>query len=330
MDIRLTKIIWGLFVSSLFILLFSGGSTAGVPQDSHKILSLKEKDILVSSVYNYKERIHEYNEDVLRLKSDREWLEVKIKRIEDEKRQVPLALTSAVDRIDMELIRYDSEILRLTAMTEKHLSDLRMLDAKVTVANGNSAPEWWAFDEWIYQLMYPGKEIPSRPSMAPGMDGKETQAFMVSNSALKRDLEQKIKDIELDNWVAIVQDSKGLSLEVQLPILFGLGKSDVAKDYIPFFKKLSWLVKSYPINVEVEGYSDGKAGNDMPFSARMALGANRAANVVQELVDTGLQPEIFKIISDDEYGYADPEKKNLSAAMKRRVEIRVHFQSDQG
>jgi outer membrane protein OmpA-like peptidoglycan-associated protein len=80
----------------------------------------------------------------------------------------------------------------------------------------------------------------------------------------------------------------------------------------------------------VEGYSDGDTGDGEPFSARVALGANRAANVVQELVQTGLKPGIFKIIGEDDYGKSKPDQQNLSAAMKRRVEVRVFFSNDKG
>lgn len=327
MAFRFNKIKWGSGLIFLFLLVVARSTLAGVPQDSHKILSLKEKDILVSAVHNYYGRIHDYHEDVLRLRSDREWLEVKIKRIEDEKRTVPATLTSATRQIDLKLSQHHLEIERMTSMTEKHLSDLRVLDAKVTAKNGNRVPGWWSFDEWVYHLMYPDK-IMAPKTTAPSMEKKDSHAYLALDSELRNDLEQKIEDIELDNWVALIEDESGLALEVQLPILFGLGKSNVAKDYIPFFKKLAWLVKPYPIHVEVSGYSDGEGGNGMPFPARMALGANRAANVVQELLETGLQPDIFKVIGDDEYGASDPEKKNLSAAMKRRVEIRVYFKKD--
>lgn len=329
MVVRCEKIMQCLSGCVMLIILFSGVSSAGVPQDSHRILSLKEKDILVSAVYTYKERIHEYQEDMLRLKSDREWLDVKIKRIEDDKRPVPPTLTNAIHQIDVKLIQRDSEISRLAAITEKHLGDLRTLDARVNGANGNRAPEWWSFDEWIYHLMYPDKPMPSSTSTAPDIDTKITDSYLAQDSDLKRDLEQKIKDIELDNWVALIENERGVSLEVQLPILFGSGKSSVAKDYIPFFKKLAWLIEPYKVNVEVAGYSDGDdSAGEIPLSARMALGAERAANVVQELVETGMKPNVFKITGDDEYGSADPEKKNLSTAMKRRVEIRVYFNPD--
>lgn len=316
----------------LAVLLFCGSvSNAGVPMDSAKILALKEKDMLVSSVYSYKEKIHVFQEDVLRLKSDSEWLDVRMLRIEDQKRPVPLELKRAKRQIESKLVHHDSEIARLTSLADKHLESLRQLDARVKSSHGNRAPEWWTFDDWIYQLMYPGKKnVAKKRAAYVARNPSHGVHYNYSHGAgLRQDLEKKIKEIELDNWVALVGDDPELSLEVQLPILFGEGKSNVARDYIPFFKKLSWLLNPYPIHVEVAGYSDGASSKNQPLASRMTLGANRAANVVQELVESGMNPGVFQVTTQDEYGKADPEKQSLSAAMKRRVEVRVLFLENQ-
>lgn len=314
---------------SLVAVVFSVmAMAADMPIDSSKVLSLQEKDMLVEAISNYKGIVHEYQEDMLKMASDREWLVVKMARIEDWKRQVPVELIRARDRIDAKMIQHSSEISRMKSLTEKHLTDLRALDVRVKAAHGNQAPNWWQFDSWIYGLMYPGKQaVTNEKASVLSSDEYLRQTVQIA-SPLENDLQTKIKSVELDDWVALVHGPDGLALDVQLPILFGQGKSDVAKDYKPFFKKLAWLLKPYSVRIEVAGYTDSESMNTNPYASSMALGANRAANVVQELIQTGMVPGVFKIISAGDYGDLSPETKELSAAMKRRVEVRVFFKND--
>jgi flagellar motor protein MotB len=298
---------------------------AEVPVDSSKMLALQEKDILVTSVYHYLQTVHEHQEDALKLKSDLEWLVVRMKRIEDRKGTVPGDLKKARQRIDEKLSLIDLDVPRLNGFIEKHLESLRRLDAQVKHANGNSAPDWWTFEDWIYGLMYPNTTKISRDDANVNATRNDMIDFSVGNvedptSTLRNELEQKIKAVELDNWVALSESGNMLTLDVQLPILFGLGKSDVAKDYHPFFKKLSWLLNSYSVKVDVVGYTDTPSGNGAIGPSDMTLGADRATHVAQELIETGMMPDAFKIIGQGEY-----KDDDLSSAMKRRVEVRVYF-----
>lgn len=314
-------------VICILLSFFPMGAHADIPVDSSKILALQEKELRVTAVSHYNGLVHEYQEDLLNLKSDREWLVVRMLRIEDQKRQVPGEMIAAKDRIDSKQGQRVLEIDRMKELTEKHLAELRALDTKVRGANGEN-PDWWHLDAWIYGLMYPEKKG-VQPDMVsvPGIEAKNLESFHISAS-LQRDLEEKIKSVELDNWVALVQKESELTLEVQLPILFGLGQSSVAKDYKPFFKKLAWLLKPYSVRIEVAGYSDSDAQDINDVSSNMALGVSRAKNVVQELIETGMLPASFKIIGEGESGSTDPARKELNAAMKRRVDVRVYFENE--
>ncbi|GAB6095747.1 hypothetical protein JCM14469_20000 [Desulfatiferula olefinivorans] len=305
-------------------------SAAGVefPEDASRSLVVREKDMLVQAVTEYAQRLHEYREDRLTLSDNREWLVIRMMRFDDRRQPVPPAIETARARIDDALSRIAGDMVRIEALTENHLERLRRLDKRVLSENGDRRPEWWRFDPWLYSLMYPGQTQPpaaqadeAQTATEDRLESESTAAF----SSLRQDLEEKIKSVELDDWVALVPDGNALALDVRLPILFGAGKSDVANDYKPFFKKLSWLLKSYPVRVDVAGYSDGDFSETASFADRMALGANRAARVVEALIETGMPPKVFKVISAGEYDEGKDDASGLGPAMKRRVDLRVHF-----
>jgi flagellar motor protein MotB len=320
-------------IVGMVLTLFGGalpamGAGVEFPEDASRMLAVQEKDMLVQSVTEYAARIHEYREDRLTLSDNREWLVVRMMRFDDRKQPVPPSLETAKGRIDAKLIQIDGDMVRIEALTENHLDRLRRLDERVCSQNSNKAPGWWQFDPWIYSLMYPGRtQLPVDPAgdtQAASLDHRLSESGGAF-SALRQDLEMKIKSVELEDWVALVSDGSELALEVRLPILFGAGKSDVANDYKPFFKKLAWLLKAYPVRVDVAGYSDGDAAQTASFATRMALGANRAAKVVEALIETGMPANVFKVISAGDYGAGDADAPDLGPSMKRRVDLRVHF-----
>lgn len=307
---------------------------AEIPRDSFKVLSLQEKEILVSSIYQYQNRLYELNQEILKLRSDKEWIGVKIMRIQDQGRRVPMELKKSRDLLEYKIRIMGIEAGRMKKMSDQHLDNLRKLDDKVKTANQHKRPEWWYFDPWILALMYPGASQASKKTDSPALSSyiqadKKTYQAYGKMSSLLHDLEDKIKVVQLENWVALFAEEGGLRLEVQLPILFGLGKSSVAKDYKQFFRKLSWLLKSYAVKVEVAGYTDSSTINNKEFSSNIELGASRAANVVKELIETGMSPSVFRIVSQGQYGNDQSEKDDLSAAMKRRVEVNVYFKDNE-
>jgi flagellar motor protein MotB len=303
-----------------------GMGYADIPVDSSRILALKEKELLVSEVLDYKKQIFELKQDLLTLKSDKEWLDVKIMHFETQGRTVPDEMTASKDLIVKKQSQIALDISKFNGLCKQHLQEMRHLDARVKRENGNKAPVWWRWDDQISRLMASeGNESkPAAEMKKPEIAVKKADST-TEISPFRKGLEDKIKAADLDNWVALVSGDKGLKLEVQLPILFGHGKSSVAKDYKPFFKKLSALLKPYQVRIDVTGYADGDKIRSKHYSSKIELGTKRAANVMHELIKAGMPPSIFKVSSEGAYGSHDPTKKGLSAAMKRRVEVNVYF-----
>src|SRR3990167_7553278 len=101
-------------------LIFGVKTWANIPANSSKELLLIEQKNLTEAVIEYKSLIHEYKMDLLNLKADREWIDVKVKRIEDQKRDVPDSLRQAMDNIDEKMGHHKKEMKRLAGLCELH------------------------------------------------------------------------------------------------------------------------------------------------------------------------------------------------------------------
>lgn len=310
-----------------FILSFQTLVFSEIPQDSFRILALHEKDIIVPAVYQYNSKILELQQDRLNLQKDKEWVNVKMLHIQDQNRHIPSELKEASELFSYKMQHISKEIIRLTNLNRRHIESLRKLDNKVKNNYNSQAPAWWRLDGWVLKLLYPELQTASIHAETTTEVAEEKISGTSTGGDVKliKDIKEKIKAVELGNWVELFSGESRLRLEVQLPILFGSGKSTIAKDYKNFFRKLSWLLKPYPVKIEVAGFTDGNAISGGKYATNIELGVSRATNVVKELVNTGLKQSSFKIISQGEKPYKNTKNNKLSAAMKRRVEVNVFF-----
>jgi flagellar motor protein MotB len=307
---------------------------ANIPARSSKELLLNEQKNLTVAVIEYKSLIHEYRLDLSNLKAEREWITVKINRIEDQKRDVPDVLREAIEHIDEKLIHHKKEMKRLAGLCELHFKEMKTLDARVRKIYGKSTPTWWRWNDGAAPWKIKGKSnstehldhIETTHVASYDVSQKEAEDHAsADDSPLLETLEEKIKAADIDNWVALASGERGLKLEVQLPILFKLGKTDVAAEYKYFFNKLASLIKTYQVVIEVSGFPDNNTSDKKSFVSNMAMGTKRAANVVKELMKAGLPASAFKIISESGTDSNGREINELSTAMKRRVEVNVYI-----
>lgn len=314
---------------AVFLFIYQGLACAEIPRDSFRILALHEKDILVAAIFNYNSKILELEQDRLTLREDKEWLNLKILHIQDQKRTMPVELERASGVLTYKSQLIDKELLRLLNLNRKHLGELLKLDARVKKKNGDKEPSWWHLEDWVLDLLYPErKDLGKKKKVAFFETGRKNEIFK-GRAQLVQEIQVKIKAVKLENWVVLISDKSGLRLEVQLPILFGVGKSSVAKDYKKFLRKFAWLLKPYAVKIEVAGFTDNSPINNKQYSSNLELAADRAVNVVKEFVKIGMNPSLFKIVSRGVNTKKNQDKDKSNAAMKRRVEVNVFFENNE-
>lgn len=277
--------------------------------DSEKGILRSEKKMLNKNSKEYKSRILEINENLLKLKMNTEWLLLKILRLEDQNQVVPYNIEKARQNNEDKKESYDNEKKRLERLIAEHKKTIASIDRKLYGPLKN-------------------KSSVKKKSVKKGSIKTATKSNSGKLSSLQKKLEKKIVSAGLKNWVKLSKDGSRLKLDVILPILFASGKTNISKEYKKFFGKFARFIKPYPVRIEVAGFTDKSRVKNKKFTSNFEIGANRAASVVQQLIKDGLDPSIFEVISRGEYGLSSSKSGNNKAkALSRRAEITVYFKN---
>ncbi len=292
----------------------------------------QEEKLLDASFYSLddlKKKIDEHNIDIKVLESqikdfetESDWLLLKINQIQDSGRPAPSELKTS--------LRLKEEKIREFIKTKKRLESLvRYYSAAVKSKQDGS------FENLVNKkvaTLEPKTEKPEKKIISSGKKNTPLQKnlhFVTKNpkeitSIKQSELEAAIDKLELRDWVQIVGSGTCLRLETKLPILFPSGSAVIADEYKSFFQKLAELLKPYDVKVLVAGQTDTVPIHNKKYSSNFELGANRASNVIHQLVSYGLKPSIFKIESSGEHRFA-AKKISKQKAFERRVEVTVIF-----
>jgi len=250
---------------------------------------------------DYQAQLDITNEQILDTRKDLDWLIVKINRISDSGRRIPKIIHDSVELKKNKISQLERQQKYLSATVEK------------------------------YHKVY---------DMKKGRNDKQTQirvsatsdmAHDVKNSAQSivpanlSDILEAVKKIGLEDWVDVVaSDGSCAKINNTLPILFSSGSAVLATEYKSFLKKLATFLRPYDVKVYVNGYADTDPIHTQKYPSNLELGASRAANVVHEMVKSGLKRDIFKIGSTGEYRFA-AKSESPTKNFQRRVQLTVVF-----
>jgi len=188
--------------------------------DSEKGILRSEKKMLNKNSKEYKSRILEINENLLKLKMNTEWLLLKILRLEDQNQVVPYNIEKARQNNEDKKESYDNEKKRLERLIAEHKKTIASIDRKLYGPLKN-------------------KSSVKKKSVKKGSIKTATKSNSGKLSSLQKKLEKKIVSAGLKNWVKLSKDGSRLKLDVILPILFASGKTNISKEYKKFFGKFA-------------------------------------------------------------------------------------------
>ena len=299
-------------ISALFFLSTALGWSAGYQEEKLLDTNSYSLDELRNKTDEHKIEIQVLEDQIKDLKADSDWMILKINQIQDSGRIVPMTLKTSLrhkeDKIK-ELTKTKKileSLVKYYSAIEKSKQDVtfeRIVDKKIAALESKTdKPE--------------KKEAAVQPKKVSSPKGK--------TGVSRTELLAAIEKAGLQDWVEIVSSSTCLRLETTLPILFPTGSAVIAGEYKPFFRKLAELIKPYDVKIFVDGYTDTVPIHNKKYPSNFELGANRATNVIHQLVAYGLKPSIFKIESTGEYRFA-AKKLSTQKAFERRAEITVIF-----
>jgi len=226
---------------------------------------------------------------------EKEWLGNRVKKMEERNEPVPWKLYHSLEIKQQKIQQAETENKRLSVLIDKQLEGL-----------GDT--------ENVALLTGSGKIVEDG-----GNRGVLPETF-------KTDLKQHIQNAGISDWVEVADSSETCSIENSLPILFASGSAVLADEYRGFLKKLARVIEKHKVFIQITGYADVDSIHTEKYPSNFELGAARAANIVHELVKSGIKPSVFTIRSPGKYRQ---EARGMSKKkiLERRAEIKIMFLS---
>ncbi|MBF0101687.1 MAG: OmpA family protein [Desulfobacterales bacterium] len=311
-----------LHISSVVVMLLLTHQSVKA-EEMKPIIAMEEKNMIESAMSEYQRRIDSIEQQLVNLKSEREWLTIKIFRIQTQSRTVPTELRTSQTKILKKMAAIEKEREQLNTLIQEHQKRLQQINEKIDSYFPDSSFLHNPLDKRI--VVEEDLKDKDTKKTTHGMS-KDTNA----TDALKQPLMTSIQEKDLTDWVELLGSGSEFRLEVRLPVLFGSGKTSLTKDYKMFFAKLATVLLPYKnqVRVVVAGFSDSSKSKTGPSNWEIAH--RRAESVLKELVQKGLPSAAFTIMSYGEYTPQSLGDDKKASELSRRAEISVYFNKDQG
>ncbi|SHF03822.1 chemotaxis protein MotB [Caldanaerobius fijiensis DSM 17918] len=149
----------------------------------------------------------------------------------------------------------------------------------------------------------------------------------IGENSIEEKLQSYIKSNHLDSYITLYSDERGVVISLQEPLLFNLGSADVLPQSRKIIDNISKVLKTIPNYIRVEGYTDDIPINNEKYKSNWELSAARATNVIQVLVEDGINPERLIAVGYGQYKPIVPNTSEENRRKNRRVDI-VIMKSD--
>ena len=181
------------------------------------------------------------------------------------------------------------------------------------IMNGKSADSILEYD------LYDG-QVP----IIGGDSDTDDSDIDVNQQATYQDIKEFVDKNDLSSYLDIIQDERGVILQLRDNILFETGEATLKSDALVILDKISALISTLPNNVNVEGHTDNVPINTNEFPSNWELSSARAVNVVRYFVDKKGQDA--KRFTAESHADTEPITDNDTAehrAENRRVNILI-------
>jgi chemotaxis protein MotB len=143
------------------------------------------------------------------------------------------------------------------------------------------------------------------------------------------ELSNKLSNLIQDGKVQVMQNNRGVRIDISDSVLFTSGSADIAEDAIDMLNEIAMILNSNPRFIQVEGHTDNTPIHNQLFYSNWELSAVRATTVVRLLNQAGIAANRLSAI-----GYGDTQPLSSSdtefgRAKNRRVSIMILYETNQ-
>ncbi|MDQ2086556.1 flagellar motor protein MotB [Herbivorax sp. ANBcel31] len=139
-----------------------------------------------------------------------------------------------------------------------------------------------------------------------------------------KELREYIFEMNLDEYVQVLDEENQVILRIDSVILFDLGKADIKESGKGTLREVGYLLNSVDSEVVVQGHTDNLPINTTIFPSNWELSTRRATNVVVFLIDeSDMNPVRLTATGNGEFRPIAPNDTPENRQKNRRIDIVV-------
>lgn len=165
-------------------------------------------------------------------------------------------------------------------------------------------------------------EPPAQPAPPPSPADAAAAEAARRARALREAVEVALAPELAAGYLQLVDDPRGLVVEVPEAGAFDVGQADLAPDAARMLARVAGVIRTLPNPVRIEGHTDDTPIRTSKYGSNWELSTARATRVVEFLIETGQVPA--DRLSAAGYGEYRPRASNSGAegrARNRRVDL---------
>jgi chemotaxis protein MotB len=142
-------------------------------------------------------------------------------------------------------------------------------------------------------------------------------------TAKSSDLSKVLAPLVNEGKVHILQDSRGIRIDIESSIIFMPGSAEIGSSSVALLENIAQTLVDSPYAIQIEGHTDNLPIHNSVFFSNWELSAVRASSVVRLFSQTGISEHRLSAIG---YGSAQPLAANdqeEGRAKNRRVSIMI-------
>lgn len=142
---------------------------------------------------------------------------------------------------------------------------------------------------------------------------------------MSSDLSSKLSPLIDEGKVSVMQNNRGVRIDINESLLFGAGSAELSADANHVMNEIALLIKDNQHPIQVEGHTDNIPIHNETFFSNWELSAVRASSVVRMLSGAGISDNRLSAIG---FGSSQPIGENetpLGRAKNRRVSIMILY-----
>ncbi len=140
---------------------------------------------------------------------------------------------------------------------------------------------------------------------------------------LAQELTKTLAPLVKAGKVRVIQNGRGISVEIPASVLFQSGDAKLNGDSIELLRTMAGLLKTDPHAIEVEGHTDNVPISNPLFPSNWELSATRAGSVVRLFADEGVAPERLTAVGHGSTRPVAPNDDPVERARNRRVAVTI-------